>query len=835
MLVIQQTPFKGSLPQPFGPGTTSSSQVKVSPPEEKCKREEKVLSQKMRTRTMARSTSMFQPSMGSRLEASISSTRSTSPLTSTSSSSRSSPGLQSTITSTPASTVVSSTPTKNTRDLRKMKQDGLMTNIQASNKEIKCAQTNAEDPAEIQYEIPEIALPPFARSTKNSVRDLARTWEAVANARRIVVICGAGISVSSPANIPDFRSAQGLFRKLKEKHPNVGLQSGKDLFDANLFKSPSTSALFYSMVSELKAMADAATPTSFHHLLKRLDMEGRLMRVYTQNIDGLEEKAGLSFGLGHTGDSRKTLRNLGKRKREARKGLARCKSDSAVLFGNRSVDDDADLDEPMFPRTIPLHGSLSTMTCQVCGHKIYLSLASPGPQALPRGVRELSPSASDQAVNAMDLLSQGESVPCKQCETADMARTVVGLRSRGIGMMKVDVVLYNGQNEGAERVGDCVERDILGLRDPNETLVPENSRERILRERKERKENVKEESASQNTTLKPILETATAEEAFASAFGEEEDEDSKDARLADEAIGQSPPALEMESRFPQSKPKRQPRLKPLPPDLLIVAGTSLKVPGTKRIVREFAKSCQARDHREYPSDEEDSDNDETGGMKTRRSRSNSPRTTSKELSENDEEEEDINAPIRTILLNYDFPLPHGQWEDVFDVWVQGDVQQAALGLWQATNYPEDQAVNEFSMSNDEHHKLPLEDISWSQYRELLEAERSATKKAAVAAKKAASRSSSQQDTSSQARKGKNQDNLLSQKSSTDEKMVKTSKTKATKSKTAVTSEKSSGSPLRKKAKDAPLKPATNDLTKYMKGTKATITQRKASTKAAATK
>ncbi|PWN36514.1 DHS-like NAD/FAD-binding domain-containing protein, partial [Meira miltonrushii] len=496
----------------------------------------------------------------------------------------------------------------------------------------------------IQYDIPEIALPPFARSSKNAVRDLARTWEAVANARRIVVICGAGISVSSPANIPDFRSAQGLFRKLKEKHPNVGLQSGKDLFDANLFKSPSTSALFYSMVSELKAMADAATPTSFHHLLKRLDMEGRLMRVYTQNIDGLEEKAGLSFGLGHTGDSRKTLRNLGKRKREAadraagkgRNGLARCKSDSAVLFGNRAMDDEADVDEPMFPRAIPLHGSLSTMTCQVCGHKIYLSLASPGPQTLPQGARELSPSASDQAVNAMDLLSQGESVPCKQCETADMARTVVGLRSRGIGMMKVDVVLYNGQNEGAERVGDCVERDILGLRDPNEPLVPENSRERTLRERKEKKE-------ANSTTLNPILEAATADEAFASAFDEEDDEDSKDARLADEAIGQSPPALESEPRLPQSKPKRQPRLKPLPPDLLIVAGTSLKVPGTKRIVREFAKSCQARDHREYPG-------------------------------------KDINAPIRTILLNYDFPLPHGQWEDVFDVWVQGDVQQAALGL-----------------------------------------------------------------------------------------------------------------------------------------------------------
>ncbi|MCO5590254.1 hypothetical protein L7F22_044223 [Adiantum nelumboides] len=827
MLVIQQTPFKGSLPQPSGP-SIAASPAKVI--EEKPIVVQKGLPQKMRTRTMARSTSMFQPTLGNRIDSSISSNRSTSPLSSASSSQKSSLGLFPTTTSTPASTIASSTPTQKTRGSRKLKQEELNSNPSplVTLDKGKGVQQNTEDPAEIQYDIPEIALPPFARSTKNVVRDLARTWEAVANARRIVVICGAGISVSSPANIPDFRSAQGLFRKLKEKHPNVGLQSGKDLFDANLFKSPSTSALFYSMVSELKAMADAATPTSFHHLLKRLDMEGRLMRVYTQNIDGLEEKAGLSFGLGHTGDSRKTLRNLGKRKREAadrasgkgRAGLSRCKSDSAVLFGNRAIDDEADVDEPMFPRAIPLHGSLSTMTCQVCGHKIYLSLASPGPQTLPQGVRELSPSASDQAVNAMDLLSQGESVPCKQCETADMARTVVGLRSRGIGMMKVDVVLYNGQNEGAERVGDCVERDILGLRDPNEPLVPENSRERILRKRKERKEA----EHAPSSILGPILEAATADEAFASAFGDEEDEDRIDARLADEAIGQSPPALDAELRLPQSKPKRQPRLKPLPPDLLIVAGTSLKVPGTKRIVREFAKSCQARDHREYPSSEEDSDGEESKGVKTRRSRSKSPQTGSNDNAE--DEEDDINAPIRTILLNYDFPLPHGQWEDVFDVWVQGDVQQAALGLWEATNFPDDQAVNDFSMSNDDHHKLPLDDISWSQYRETLEAERIATKKAVVAAKKAASKSASQQEEngkpSSQARKGKTE--TLSQKGSTDEQMVKKlSKPKATKANPLP------ASPNKKKVKNAT--PKDGDLTKYMKGTKATITQRKTSAKA----
>jgi len=49
-------------------------------------------------------------------------------------------------------------------------------------------------------------------------------------------LVGAGISVSPPANIPDFRSSTGLFKRLKEKHPSAGLSSGKDLFDARLFQ-----------------------------------------------------------------------------------------------------------------------------------------------------------------------------------------------------------------------------------------------------------------------------------------------------------------------------------------------------------------------------------------------------------------------------------------------------------------------------------------------------------------------------------------------------------------------------------------------------------------------
>lgn len=39
---------------------------------------------------------------------------------------------------------------------------------------------------------------------------------------------------------------------------------------------------------------EESQPTSFHRLLKALDDRGTLVRIYTQNIDGLELKAGLS-------------------------------------------------------------------------------------------------------------------------------------------------------------------------------------------------------------------------------------------------------------------------------------------------------------------------------------------------------------------------------------------------------------------------------------------------------------------------------------------------------------------------------------------------------------
>ncbi|KAJ3073642.1 hypothetical protein HDU99_001867, partial [Rhizoclosmatium hyalinum] len=72
---------------------------------------------------------------------------------------------------------------------------------------------------------------------------------ALRRAKKVVAVAGAGISVS--AGIPDFRSADGLYNLVKNKYPQ-SVVKGKDMFDASLFRDPTSTQIFYSFIAELK-------------------------------------------------------------------------------------------------------------------------------------------------------------------------------------------------------------------------------------------------------------------------------------------------------------------------------------------------------------------------------------------------------------------------------------------------------------------------------------------------------------------------------------------------------------------------------------------------------
>ncbi|XWW92655.1 hypothetical protein V2A60_000580 [Cordyceps javanica] len=111
-----------------------------------------------------------------------------------------------------------------------------------------------------------------------------RLLSALHKKKKIVVVAGAGISVS--AGIPDFRSSNGLFASTKKQY-NVK-SSGKHLFDASVYKHDSSTQSFHSMVRSMADKTANAVPTPFHHMLASLAQEGRLLRLYSQNIDCLD-------------------------------------------------------------------------------------------------------------------------------------------------------------------------------------------------------------------------------------------------------------------------------------------------------------------------------------------------------------------------------------------------------------------------------------------------------------------------------------------------------------------------------------------------------------------
>lgn len=98
--------------------------------------------------------------------------------------------------------------------------------------------------------------------------------------KNIVFFGGAGVSTES--NIPDFRSADGIFQ---EKYPYSPEQIVSHTFFVH------KTELFYQFYKE-KMMFLEAKPNQAHLKLAELEAAGKLKAVVTQNIDGLHQMAG---------------------------------------------------------------------------------------------------------------------------------------------------------------------------------------------------------------------------------------------------------------------------------------------------------------------------------------------------------------------------------------------------------------------------------------------------------------------------------------------------------------------------------------------------------------
>lgn len=134
---------------------------------------------------------------------------------------------------------------------------------------------------------------------------------------RIVFFGGAGVSTES--GIPDFRSVDGLYHQQYDYPP-------EEILSHHFFQEkPEEFYRFY----RAKMLVKGAKPNAAHRRLARLEQEGKLTAVVTQNIDGLHQAAGSKrvyelHGSVHRNHCTRCGRFYGLEAIEESRGIPRC-------------------------------------------------------------------------------------------------------------------------------------------------------------------------------------------------------------------------------------------------------------------------------------------------------------------------------------------------------------------------------------------------------------------------------------------------------------------------------------------------------------------------------
>ena len=108
--------------------------------------------------------------------------------------------------------------------------------------------------------------------------------ELIAQSKNIVFFGGAGVSTGS--GIPDFRSKDGLYNNMPKEYSDV--EPEYMLSRKCLYVQPKLFFTFYRTVMDVRDYE----PNAVHKYLARLEEQGKMAGVVTQNIDMLHEAAG---------------------------------------------------------------------------------------------------------------------------------------------------------------------------------------------------------------------------------------------------------------------------------------------------------------------------------------------------------------------------------------------------------------------------------------------------------------------------------------------------------------------------------------------------------------
>ncbi|KAL2163917.1 hypothetical protein VTH06DRAFT_3129 [Thermothelomyces fergusii] len=242
---------------------------------------------------------------------------------------------------------------------------------------------------------------------------------------------------------------------------------GRDLFDAQIWSCPIKTKVFYTFVSTLREKVRNAEPTISHRFVSVLRDSRKLVRCYTQNIDQLEERVGLSTSLSLGAGSRYRFSTRAGRNSSAPKGQGKgADTASDTSQGGSQKDEEQERSgttqadatsvppggeaaPPASQQTAPaaapnrgvecvfLHGSLAELRCFVCAR-----------------------TASWEEDDRLEDTLAGRQPTCPHCAGATAAREEKGKRALGVGKLRPDIVLYGEEHPHAHLISPLVQHDL---------------------------------------------------------------------------------------------------------------------------------------------------------------------------------------------------------------------------------------------------------------------------------------------------------------------------------------------------------------------------------------
>ncbi|EXJ95005.1 hypothetical protein A1O1_00123 [Capronia coronata CBS 617.96] len=277
--------------------------------------------------------------------------------------------------------------------------------------------------------------------TASEDRLLQEIADILASSHKILLVTGAGISTS--CGIPDFRSKDGLYNMIPEQNmlpspppsepstpatkrvmsfneedlsssqsstssiasrrssasPSSKIR-GQDLFDSRVFQNAASTTMFYQFIASLrqKIRDEVRSTSTVHKFVRVLRDGGRLMRCYTQNIDGLEGREGLVTDL---------ARGKGNKRRFMKKHV---EVPRPAYIPGTDFDGGCEV--------VQLHGDLEKLRCTMCATQF------------------------EWTDEETDIYLQGAAPGCPKCKAKSEERQASGKRGLATGALRPNIVLY---------------------------------------------------------------------------------------------------------------------------------------------------------------------------------------------------------------------------------------------------------------------------------------------------------------------------------------------------------------------------------------------------------